>query len=1392
MALQKTIIPLPIDLGLNTKVDPKQEDIGYLTVAENVVYETLKLLKKRNGYDLVSLQTLDNSELENVLKLSKYKKELLALGSGYLEALSESTMKWVNRGVIYPSNLNSKVILRNSSNQENSSGYVVENFEIYAWEDSRGGLRYSVLDNANKSFLVSDALLSSSGARPVVCNIQNTVYIFYADGTDLKFKKFVTASPGVLSSATVAKNDINADENLHDCIAIQNNIFCVYNSTTDEVGLFRVNSSDAVSSTISFPGEPASHALTISTDAQFRVIFAWSSGTTAKYAIYPSNLAAALLSPTTISTETTNITNITLAQNESATYTVFWEVSAAQSSNYFIKRARLSLAGAITNVEANFLRSVGLASKAFMHNDVVFVSVVHDSELQPTNFVIDENAYFVTKFNNQNSIGLIESGVLNRVFSINGTSILIPTQTRGRLFSNDNAFYSLNGVNSVTLNFDPINKFQNKFLADNLHICSGVLKMYDGKSVSEHGFHVFPEAISQVSPIDAAVEITVEGQAGVSEVQKLLFNKVPTSGTYALQIGANTTSLISYAATTATIKSALEALPNVTTVTVTGTLAAGYDITFNAPIENIPLISIVTNTLRTNAVSVTTATTVEGVVGVKDVQRLDFSTVPDAGNYTLTIGAETTASLAFNASNATIKTELEALIAITTVTVTGNYTAGIVITFDDPIEDIDQITVTHNLTTGGNAVTVYPSVTTEGIAEVKELQTITFSEVPTAGTYTITVNAQTTAAIAYNANNAAIKAALEALASLTTVTVTGDYSAGLTVQYDNPVLSGQATVTSSLTGAVGEAIVVTPSVVTEGVAEVSQVQTLNFDSVPTSGSFTITIGAETTTAINYSMSAADVQAALLALTAVVDATVSGNFSAGFTITFLDPDIGFPEITISNNNLSNVVIANGAINDGNRAYVALYKWTDNTGKDHFSAPTLKALEVNFNSGTDTQGAMIRVPTLRLTEKEDVVLELYRTEADGTTFYKVTTDLNPIFNNKTVDYIDIPDTLSDTELITRELLYTTGNVIENISFPACSLIAVYGDRLAIVGEEENTVLFSKLVSEGRPVEPTDLIQKYFAPVGGKITAIAEAQAAFVAFQSDACHYLNGTGPNNTLQQDDFTSIELVASDIGCTDVDSVVLTPGGLMFKSRKGIYNLAIGSAPMYIGDKIEAYNSSTITSAEVVGELNQIRFTTSEEIALVYNYNLNRWATFTNHGARSSVVIENDYYYLREDGDIYKENRTLFSDASSPIKMRVQTGWLSFNNLQGFQRVYNAFILGNYKSEHKLIVKIAHNFIEAFQEQVTVNVLDFIDNTPYGGYSPYGAPSTVPYGGDRAKSLYQMRIDFEQQKSQSIKIQIEDAQDEVGEGLSLSGITLRVGAKAGGFAMAEDNKFGSE
>lgn len=981
MALTRQALPIPIDGGLETKLDPKQEQIGYFRKMENVVFETVKQLRKRNGYDGITLKDGDGAAITAAKALARFKEELVLMTESKLYSFSNSIERFIERGKLYNVKTEEDFVYKDTGSQNDVDGLSVENLRIYAWEDDAGGIFYSVQDLDEDNFIVSGTEVNATGENPVLANVGSTVFIIFGDGADVKFVKFSTTEPTNLSSETTVISNRDLSDGLIDAEPCDTKVIVAYNASTD-LSIFSIDSTGATSSILGVTGENASEALDIFCDSPERIVVTYSDGTAVKTTIYPFTLISTpLLAPTTIEA-IADVKTCCALEITDGSYRMYYEVEQAGDSNNYVKQADITIAGAVSGV-AVFKRSVGLSARAFLRSDSAYIPVVHESPLQSTYFLLDSDGAVVTKWSNQTAGGVIDFGVLPQFNSLSDDKYFTSFLVRNRLRGDNGTFFTTKGIASVIIDFDPSDMFSNAELSNGLHICSGILRLFDGSTVSEHGFHLFPETLTQ-------------------------------------------------------------------------------------------------------------------------------------------------------------------------------------------------------------------------------------------------------------------------------------------------------------------------------------------DSTATTG--------------------------------------------------------------------------GAMSDGSYGYLAVYRWTDNFGQEHRSAPTQAALTTVLSGGTSTQTNTITIPTLRITDKVDPVIELYRTEDAGTTYYQVTDPLSPLANDSSVDTVNFVDTLSDTDLIDNELLYTTGGVIENIAAPACSEVVVFGSRLAVVNEGSNRVFFSKEIGEATPVEFTDIIYRDVDPLGGPITALKAMDDKLIIFESDACFYLTGDGPNNLGQQDTFTKPEIITTDIGCTSSKSVILTPMGLMFQSRKGIWMVDGGMRVTYRGARAEGFNAQTVTSAQIVGELNQVRFLLDTDRALVYNYNLDRWATFENHGGKSSVTILNDYYYIREDGSLFKENRTSYSDNSSSIKMRLESGWMNVAGLQNFQRVYQLMVLAAYKSSHKLRIKFAYNFEEAWVQEEIVDPTNFMTPSAYGDDSPYGAGT--PYGGDGLE--YQFKLHLTIQKCQSIKVCIEDLQSEPGEGLALSGLNFKVGVKEGANKVGDSQDFGTD
>lgn len=473
------------------------------------------------------------------------------------------------------------------------------------------------------------------------------------------------------------------------------------------------------------------------------------------------------------------------------------------------------------------------------------------------------------------------------------------------------------------------------------------------------------------------------------------------------------------------------------------------------------------------------------------------------------------------------------------------------------------------------------------------------------------------------------------------------------------------------------------------------------------------------------------------------------------------------------------------------YSVVYAWIDNNGLIHRSAPsvptevTVAAFPSNFT---------LTIPTLRLTKKDNVFIEVYRTERNGTLFYKVTSTLSPLMNNKTVDTVSFTDTTSDTPnggaLISGEFLYTNSGELENIAPPSSSVICVWKNRLIVKSsDEENVLWYSKIRNPGFPVQFSDSFKIIVDQHGGDITAIKALDDKLIIFKNHTMYVQSGDGPNNLGEQSDFGLPQRIASDVGCSDVNSVVEVPEGLIFKSHKGIYRLDRSLLVKYIGYEVEKYNANSITAAQTIPDVNQIRFTTADNVCLVYDYFFSQWSTFTNHEAVGAAIYLDKFTFIKSNGQVFKQNDDRFDDASQSVKLRLVTSWIQLAGIQGFQRFYKCLILGDYKSKHRLKVKVGYDFNKVFTQEVILNPFSIINPVAYGDSSPYGAEEV--YGGRYRK--YQWRINPKLQKCESFRLSIEDIHDDVfGESMSLSALLLEIGTKQGTNKLIVDQSFGTE
>lgn len=995
--LQSQIVPISLSGALDTKQDSKLVLEGKLLRAENAVINqgapgpdgrlSLKF-EKRNGYDSMPVAILDGGEIASGDALAVFKDELLHFDATELRSYSESQLSWKNKGQIVPLTTSVKSVIRNSASQtqpdcaiyRGPSGGVI----LYAWKDSLGGVRASVIDEGTGNAFQADVSLSSTGQYPKCIELSGSLFVVYVEGTTYVQRRLDPENPVVFETAVVLFTDVHATTKNHDIVALTTNgAVLAYRNTGGDLKIGYMTR-DGVEGTVlnGFPNvftvaDTPDGAISIITNPRTFDFFValYSSVSDLVCYGYASNFSALFSGPATIAAPATDVNNITGYFSTDTEVQFFYEVEAVASTNTLIAQNTCETDGT-PGTASNLIRSVGLASRVFEYDDEFYFLVVHDSTLQSTYFLINESGNVLGKFFPGVGGGLTNGPTLPSLAIGSDGRFILPVGVKNKLVSESGSVFTLEGISSVYLDFQSAGRFLAAETEGSLLIAGGVLTEYDGLSVHEQGFHLYPEGLTS---------------------------------------------------------------------------------------------------------------------------------------------------------------------------------------------------------------------------------------------------------------------------------------------------------SSAATG-------------------------------------------------------------------------------------------------------------GHMSNGTYQYVAVFEWTDNKGQLHKSSPSTP-LSVTLSGGGALQTASITIPTLRLTAKtaaslrKEIVVALYRTEGSGSTFYRVSSLSSPTYNSTTADSVTIVDTLADASILSNELLYTTGGVLENISPASTRLIYGQKNRVFIVtAEDDNAVQYSKQITQNEGVAFSGLLKKQLNPAGGAPTAIFGMDDKILIFKRRSILFFSGEGPNDTGLDDRLSEPQQIISDVGCVAPNSLVETPIGVMFQSEKGIYLLGRDLSVSFIGEEVSQFNSQVVSSADLLADLNQVRFLTSSGQTFCFNYMLRQWTTFTNHEGKDAVIWRGIYSYLRNDGTVYTETRGEYLDDNTPFKMILGTSWIKLAGVQGFQRVRRLNVLGDYHSAHQLVVRAGYDYQSGFTQEYVFDAGTVIESGTYGDDVLYGDSL---YGGD-SDGVYQFRVHLERQKCEAVRFEFEDVMSETyGQSYSLLELAVEVGVKRG-------------
>ena len=398
----------------------------------------------------------------------------------------------------------------------------------------------------------------------------------------------------------------------------------------------------------------------------------------------------------------------------------------------------------------------------------------------------------------------------------------------------------------------------------------------------------------------------------------------------------------------------------------------------------------------------------------------------------------------------------------------------------------------------------------------------------------------------------------------------------------------------------------------------------------------------------------------------------------------------------------------------------------------------------------QKVLLTIPTSPMTRRTNAYFLIFRTEANGTTYYLVNsrdpTSANFVLNNLANDSMTYDDGLADASLIAREYhpANAGGNYVHPLPPPACEIVASGRSRLWLAGGElsRGEIAPSRLFSPGQTpaFSPALNIQvdRNFEP----ITAIGFIGDIGVFFRKTSAYVLDSDGPDNSFGGV-WTDPRLAIAETGCVAQETLAMTSVGMWFQAPAGIRLLGTsGGMDRQAGLEMDQIaKDGNYSAAVVVPELTQVRWYSRDisKPTIVLNYSTNSWTTWTGTTCTGAIFwpVSNLAVLAKGDGFIWEEREGVYTDNGGSFTMKIQTSWLHAAQLGDFQRIRRFGLFGKCGRETTIKCRLYYDERPFFDEEITAKTQGLVgqnegdahfNDSEWGSFATWG--TTGPWGDD--------------------------------------------------------------
>jgi hypothetical protein len=375
-------------------------------------------------------------------------------------------------------------------------------------------------------------------------------------------------------------------------------------------------------------------------------------------------------------------------------------------------------------------------------------------------------------------------------------------------------------------------------------------------------------------------------------------------------------------------------------------------------------------------------------------------------------------------------------------------------------------------------------------------------------------------------------------------------------------------------------------------------------------------------------------------------------------------------------------SSGSLTAGTYQFCATWGFSDSQGNWYESAPSLpqSILIVGTGVGVKVKDARFACPATNM--KAELIV--YRTEKNGTVFRR------DLYNSSTKHW----GLTTDSDWLSGTLLYTEGGIHENDPIPGCNAATIHDNRIFVT--DGDNVYFTDQVSPS---------YEFSHSAGYQITCKSEALASIdeklITFGPNI-QVIHGQGPDELGLSSTYNRQDLHPILLAPQAINSVLVTKDGIWFQSTEGLrllsrsLSIAMGQEGPIGQEMDEAIELCTVRSAFDVKDKGYVVFFYNERAqglalkAVVFNEN-QQWTSWAPQNSAGTLDLRHVFLKASQDTSAYDTGAlvfggfgyttntlTLYTQSSSIYSSTVETSWLNFDDIEGFQRMARMQFLCKY------------------------------------------------------------------------------------------------------------------